>query len=69
MMQLIGDTVQIIKTESLQLIREQLAQSAPHLHTVLVNETHLKKKKKQNLNINRPTLLGTRSITGITSRI
>ena len=68
MMQLIGDTVQIIKTESLQLIREQLAQSAPHLHTVLVNETHLK-KKKQNLNINRPTLLGTRSITGITSRI
>jgi len=47
MMQLIGDAVQIVKTESLQLIREQLAQSAPHLHTVLVNQTHLKNKKKE----------------------
>ena len=46
MMQLIGDTVQIIKTESLQLIREQLAQSAPHLHTVLVNHSNTLKKKE-----------------------
>jgi len=49
MMQLIGDTVQIIKTESLQLIREQLAQSAPHLHTVLVYQTHLQKQNRNKI--------------------